>query len=146
MKWTKVSHSVMPSSLWPPWPGSSVHGIIQARILEWVDIPFSRVSSWSRDWTWVFCIGKRILYHLSHQGSPTGLLWGIDKLMYVKNLEQWLIHGKNSIHVCLNKISKFWDQGSLWKSWRCLIPEGQGWKDLEVHCTPPDSNPIRKWM
>ena len=37
-------------------PGSCVHGILQARILEWVAIPFSRVSFWPRDWTWVFCI------------------------------------------------------------------------------------------
>jgi len=34
-------------------PGSSVHGILQARILEWVAIPFSRGSSQLRDWTWV---------------------------------------------------------------------------------------------
>ena len=33
--------------------GSSVHGILQARILEWVVIPFSRGSFQSRDWTWV---------------------------------------------------------------------------------------------
>ena len=32
-------------------PGFSVHGILQARILEWVAISFSRRSSWSRDWT-----------------------------------------------------------------------------------------------
>ena len=32
-------------------PGSSVHGILQARISEWVVIPFSRGSSWPRDWT-----------------------------------------------------------------------------------------------
>ena len=32
-------------------PGSSVHGISQARILEWVAIPFSRGTSWPRDWT-----------------------------------------------------------------------------------------------
>ena len=37
-------------------PGSSVHGILQARILEWVAIPFSRGSSWPRDWTQVSCI------------------------------------------------------------------------------------------
>ena len=36
-------------------PGSSVHGILQARILEWVAMPFSRGFSWSRDWTHVFC-------------------------------------------------------------------------------------------
>ena len=34
-------------------PGSSVHGILQARILEWVAIPFSRVSSQLRDQTGV---------------------------------------------------------------------------------------------
>ena len=34
-------------------PGSSVHGILQARMLEWVAMPFSRGSSWPRDWTWV---------------------------------------------------------------------------------------------
>ena len=36
--------------------GSSVHGIPQARILEWVAIPFSRGSSWPRDWAQVSCI------------------------------------------------------------------------------------------
>ena len=40
-------------------PGSSVHGILQARILEWVTIPFSRGSSWLRDQTWVSCIADR---------------------------------------------------------------------------------------
>ena len=37
-------------------PGSSVHGILQKRILEWVAIPFSRGSSQPRDRTWVSCI------------------------------------------------------------------------------------------
>ena len=41
------------------WPGSSVHGILQARILEWVAIPFSRGFSWPRDWTQVSCIAGR---------------------------------------------------------------------------------------
>ena len=36
--------------------GSSLHGILQARILERVAIPFSRGSSWSRDQTQVSCI------------------------------------------------------------------------------------------
>ena len=39
--------------------GSSVHGILQAGILEWVAIPFSMGSSRPRDWTWVFCIAGR---------------------------------------------------------------------------------------
>ena len=37
-------------------PGRSVHGILQARISEWIAIPFFRGSSWPRDWTWVSCI------------------------------------------------------------------------------------------
>ena len=36
--------------------GSSVHGIFQAKILEWVAIAFSRGSSWPRDWTQVSCM------------------------------------------------------------------------------------------
>ena len=40
-------------------PGSSVHGILQARILEWAAMPFSRGSSWPRDWTPVSHIAGR---------------------------------------------------------------------------------------
>ena len=48
--------------------GSSLHGILQARILECVAISSSRGSSQPRDWTQVSCtVGT--LYHLSHQGS-----------------------------------------------------------------------------
>ena len=36
--------------------GSSVHGVFQARILQWVAISSSRKSSWPRDWTLVSCI------------------------------------------------------------------------------------------
>ena len=42
-------------------PGSSVRGIFQARILEWVAIPFSRVSSQPKDQTWVSCIVGRFI-------------------------------------------------------------------------------------
>ena len=51
-------------------PGSSVHGIFQARVLEWVAISFSRGSSQPRDQTWVSLIVGRCFYRLSHQGSP----------------------------------------------------------------------------
>ena len=47
-------------ALWDPMDcsplGSSVHGILQARILEWVAIPFSRGASWPRNRTWGSCI------------------------------------------------------------------------------------------
>ena len=51
-------------------PGSSVHGILQARWLEWVSIPFPRGSSRPRDQIQVSCISRQIVYRLSHQGSP----------------------------------------------------------------------------
>ena len=40
-------------------PGSSIHRILQARILEWVAIPVSGGSAWPRDQTWVFCTAGR---------------------------------------------------------------------------------------
>ena len=52
-------------------PGSSVHGVSQARILECSAISFSRGSSQARGWTWVSCIGRQILYHLSHSRANT---------------------------------------------------------------------------
>ena len=52
-------------------PGSSVHGIVQATILEWVATLPSRGSSQPRDRTQVSCSGQRIiLYHLRHLGNP----------------------------------------------------------------------------
>ena len=47
-------------------PGSSVHGILQARTLEWVAMPSSRGSSQPRDRTCIscgFCTGRLVLYH-----------------------------------------------------------------------------------
>ena len=55
-----VSDSLSSYGLQPP--GSSAHGILQPRILEWVALPFSRGSSWPRDRTCVSCIGRQIPY------------------------------------------------------------------------------------
>ena len=49
-----VSCSLVSDSLWPQGP-IAVHGILQARILEWVAMPFSRGYSWPRDRTHVSC-------------------------------------------------------------------------------------------
>ena len=54
-------------------PGSFVHGILQARILEWAAISYSRGSSQPRDRTCVFCVscaGKVDSLPMCHQGSP----------------------------------------------------------------------------
>ena len=51
-------------------PGSSVHGILQARILEWVAISFSRGSSPPRNWTRVSCIAGRFFTNWSMREAP----------------------------------------------------------------------------
>ena len=63
----KLCDSFQPTDCSPP--GSSVHRICQARIMEWVAISFSRGSSWPRDQTWVSCIGRQF-FTASHQGNP----------------------------------------------------------------------------
>ena len=55
-------------------PGLSVHGILQARILEWVAIPFSRGSSQPRDWIQISCIAGRI-FTTEPPGSPAKEVW-----------------------------------------------------------------------
>ena len=51
---TSVVSDCSPTDCSPP--GSSVHGILQARVLEWVAMASSRGSSWLRDQTWVSCV------------------------------------------------------------------------------------------
>ena len=53
-----------------PYGLDSVYGILQAKILEWVAVAFSRGSFQPRDQTWVSHIADRFFYYLSHQGSP----------------------------------------------------------------------------
>ena len=53
----------------------TVQGILQARILDWVAFPFSRGSSQPRDRTPGLLCCRRILYQLSHKGSPRILEW-----------------------------------------------------------------------
>ena len=50
--------------------GSSGHGILPARTLEWVAISSSRGSSCPRDGTHVCCIGRQILYHCVTWEAP----------------------------------------------------------------------------
>ena len=54
-------------------PGSSVHGIFQARILEWIAIFFSRGSSRFKDWTRISCSDRQILYHCTTWEALTWL-------------------------------------------------------------------------
>ena len=58
---------LQPHGLYPP--GSSVHGISQARIMDWIAISSSRVFSQPRDQTFASCTAGWF-FILSHQGSP----------------------------------------------------------------------------
>ena len=70
-------------------PGSSVHGILQARILEWVALPSSRGSSQSRDWTWVSHTAGRFFIIWTTRNEGTGPWYShIDQL-----LGMWLSQG-----------------------------------------------------
>ena len=57
------------------WPGSPVHRVFQARILEWDAISYSRGYFWARDWTHITCVScivRWILYHCTTWQVPPG--------------------------------------------------------------------------
>ena len=64
--------------------GSSVHGIFQARILEWVAISFSRRSSWLRDWTQLSHIAARFVTVWATREDQA---WGLSALILFAELE-----------------------------------------------------------
>ena len=115
-----VNHLVMSNSLQLHElcgsPGSSVHGISRAKILEWIAIPFSRRSSWCTDWTQVSPIAGRFFYYLSHQGNPwsgcyivsntftacTEMIqffwfWSVNRVNYIDEIKRCLFLGKKDM-------------------------------------------------
>ena len=79
-------------------PGSSVHGIFQERILEWVTISFSRGSSQPKDW-----IGRWILYFWATREAQPG--WGRGKewmRVQKKTLENIFNQGSFSFFLLLS--------------------------------------------
>ena len=82
-------------------PGSSVRGILQARTLEWVAIPFSRGSSQPRAWTWVSCIAGRFLTTESW-GKP-GMLYSLLVICPILPLQwengEYILIGSKSTQV-----------------------------------------------
>ena len=129
---------------------SSVCGILQARILEWIDIPFYRASSWPREWTGISCIADRFFTNWTTREAPVGfhrtdqlhLLW-----------RQWLGHRLGSLQcwmVCLGNELRlsccFWDWTQVLHFWLfCWLLE------LLHFCkgilpTVVDKNEIPKWL
>ena len=83
-------------------PGSSVHWILQARILEWVAIAFSKGSSQHRDQTWVSCISDRFFtIWATRETHANALQWvytEAQSLLAVKSSAILDLFGSN--HLC----------------------------------------------
>ena len=78
-------------------PGSSVYGIFQARILEWVAISFSRRSSWLRDWTHISCTANRF-FTSEPPGNPPHMHYSYINLKQNKTSDSGKIFLINKIH------------------------------------------------
>ena len=70
----KVKVAQLWPTLWDPMDcsplGSSVHGMLQARILEWIAVPFSRMIFLTQGLNLGLQHCRQILYYLSHLGKP----------------------------------------------------------------------------
>jgi len=84
-------------------PGSSIHGILQARILEWVAISFSRGSSWPRKWTWVSHIVARCFTLWATREAHTWL-WKYKMQSFWKQV-WWILRKLNIFLPCGPAIS-----------------------------------------
>ena len=118
-KYTMLSFSpwVVSDSFETPWtcnpPGSSVHGISQARILERVAISFSRGSSWPRDRGSISCIDRWILYHCTTWEAQTH---------HKKCFFNVMLLGKDTLTNLLNNI--FSSKNIIWNKFELLAMFG----------------------
>ena len=137
-----VSEYLQPHGLYLP--GSSIHGISQARILEWVAISFSRGSFLPRDWTSVSCIAGRFFTYWATRKYNQ---WDYKKLdmtehvhmrahTHTHTLKECLLwcgiclrhQGESATPICLDFLSKNQKQGTLWRRNLCEWPS---WRELE---------------
>ena len=84
-------------------PGSSDHGIYQAKILEQFSISFSRGLSQPRDWTCISCTGSQVLYHWATREAQC-VYTCFCTYAHFHCLIQWLTSGSKRI-VCFRKES-----------------------------------------
>ena len=82
-------------------PGSSIHGIFQARVLEWVAISFSRGSSWPRDWIQVSCIVGRHFIAISQIPISTSNMNSMPLEVLSQHCSKWV---GTVIHITAQKL------------------------------------------
>ena len=102
-----VSHSVTSDFLDCGPPHSSVHGILQARILEWVAISFSRGSSRSRNQTRVSCIACSQTLALVQSSMSAGIS-GILLLNFVECSQGCALKKKKKLSLKVHRICWVW--------------------------------------
>ena len=100
-------------------PGFSVHGVSQARILEWVAISFSRGFSWFRDLTCISCTGGSVLYCWATRWALC-LPWGNSILSRVQKFIMSLILNNSAQTLGLSRYVSgeagvWW--GGVWRGW-----------------------------
>ena len=132
MKWKLLSHAQLCDPMDYSPPGSSVHGILQPRILEGIAIPFFRGSLWPRDWTRVSCIGRWVLYHWTiretdHGGSTSiyeaGDLWSGKHWRYELGdcISVLLLHNKKPTNLAAYNNKHLLSHGFCWSgNWEWL--------------------------
>ena len=90
-------------------PGSSVHGISQARILEWVAISFSRRSSQPGNWTWVSCIvGRGFTVWATRE-----VLWRRHAIIYQTGIDRDTATDTDELHWWLSDTEPACNAGDL---------------------------------
>ena len=129
-------------------PASSVHGIPQARILEWVAISFSRGYSQPRDRTCISCIGRWIFLPLSCQGSSdfllrTDITEGLPAATWELPYASGGVWEFHDAQMGLEELVIGWEE-EIWRlpgkgkycrpEWQ--TPKGQIWKEWQL-CSQP---------
>ena len=115
---------------------SSVHGILQARIPEWVAMPSSRGSSWPGDWTYVSSVSA-----LAGWFFTTSAIWEAPSIAI--SIHNGLPQG--TLPLCLNVKLKclcsahretFWSCEWLQKRKKIKACPPQSWPSQELFCKP----------
>ena len=106
-KWKLVAQSCL--SLWDSMkcspPDSPVHRILQAGILKWVAISFSRRSSWPSDQTYIFCIAGRFftIWATDHKKEKFSIFAWIFIMAYYSDIKRlfqnWSLTASNQTSV-----------------------------------------------
>ena len=87
-------------------PGFSVRGVLQARILEWVTISFSRGFSWCRDWTHIYSLSNFQIYTTGLLTTVTMLYITSSELIFPLNSKWWTMRTSDYKFFFLNTIPR----------------------------------------